>query len=253
MSTFNDYTSRVALVTGAGKGIGAGIARALAAAGMQVAVNYTHGKDTADAVVTEISEAGGTAAAFQADISQEADVARLFAEIRGTFGAVDTLINNAGVWKFQPLLEVTVEEYHRHYDTNVLGNLLVSREYARQDDITEGVIVNLSTVGIEQAAPGTSLYTGTKMAAVAFTKVLAVELAPRNIRVNAIAPGLIDTEGTRASGFMGSDAQKQLVSSFPLARAGTPDDIGGVALFLVSPASSYMTGQVLFVDGGQAL
>ncbi len=247
------HRTRVGLITGGGKGIGAGIARALSAAGMHVAVNYTRGADTARTVVNEITAAGGSAAAFQADVSVEDDVARMFKEVRMKFGPVDTLVNNAGIWNFQPLLDVTTDEYRRHYETNVLGNILASREFARQTDIVDGTILNITSVGVADTAPTTSLYTGTKMAGVAMTRVLAVELAPRNIRVNAIAAGLVDTEGTRASGFMGSDAQKALVSTIPLARAGTTDDIADVAVFLTGPGARYVTGQVLFVDGGQSL
>ena len=225
MTITTDLSQRVALVTGAGKGIGAGIARSLAEAGARVAVNYANGGDTAESVVAQIKAAGGEARAFQANIAREDDVARLFTGVREAYGAVDLLVNNAGVWHFQPLLDTTVDEYHRHYDTNVLGNMLVSREFARQPQADGGVIINLTSVGIGPAAPGTSLYTGTKMAIVGITRVLAVELAPRRIRVNAIAAGLVDTEGTRASGFIGSSAADALVQHIPLQEMGQPSGL----------------------------
>lgn len=249
----NDLSGRIALITGAGKGIGAGIARALAAAGARVAVNYGQDAAAATMVVDGIRNSGGEGQAVQADISVEADVRRMFTHVRATYGPVDLLVNNAGVWNFQPIVDVTVEEYRRHYDTNVLGTLLVSREFAMQDDVDGGSVVNLTSVGIGPTAPGTSLYTGTKMAVVGITKVLALEFAPRGIRVNAIAAGLIDTAGTRATGFMGSPAAEELVGSFPLGRVGQPDDIAKVAAFLAGSDAGYMTGQVLFVDGGQSL
>lgn len=219
----------------------------------RVAVNYGSDQAAANAVVARITEQGGEARAVQSDISVESDVQRMFSYVRGAYGPVDLLVNNAGIWRFQPVVDVTVEEYRRHYDTNVLGTLLVSREFARQDDVNGGSVVNLTSVGIGPTAPGTSLYIGTKMAIVAMTKTLTLELAGRGIRVNAIAAGLIDTEGTRASGFMGSGAAADLIATFPLGRSGEPSDIGKVATFLAGSDAGYMTGQVLFVDGGQSL
>lgn len=176
----NDLSGRIALITGA-----------------RVAVNYGQDAAAATMVVDGIRSSGGEGQAVQADISVEADVRRMFTHVRATYGPVDLLVNNAGVWNFQPIVDVTVEEYRRHYDTNVLGTLLVSREFAMQDDVDGGSVVNLTSGGIGPTAPGTSLYTGTKMAVVGITKVLALEFAPRGIRVNAIAAGLIDTAGTR--------------------------------------------------------
>lgn len=242
--------SGVALVTGGGKGIGAGITEGLAHAGMTVAVNYTRDERSAAAVVERIRAAGGAATAFQADIGDENAVHAMYRDIRDTLGPVRTLINNAGVWNFQPLADVTVEEYRRHYDTNVLGTVLASREFIRQPDVDGGTIVNVTSIGIGPASPATSLYTGTKAAIAAMTRVLAVEFAPRGIRVNAIAAGLIDTEGTRASGFIGSDAADAVVAAIPLGRMGTPQDIADVAVFLASDASRYVTGETLFAAGG---
>lgn len=241
---------RTAIVTGGGKGIGAGIARAAAAAGARVAVNYANGRDTAQAVVDQITAAGGQAVAVQADVAREDDVERLFAETRAAYGPVDLLVNNAGVWDFQVLQDVTVESFHRHYDTNVLSTVLTSRAFAAQDDIAGGAIINLTSAGIIQTGPATSLYTGTKMAVVGTTRVLAVELAPRGIRVNAIAAGLIDTDGTRASGFIGSEAADQYAATIPLRRIGTPDDIASVAVFLASEDARYITGDVIHATGG---
>lgn len=246
-----DLTGRTALVTGAGKGIGRNIAECLAAAGATVAVNYGHDEEAAERVVKTITDAGGVARAFQADVSQEDDTVRMFEQVRAAFAPVDLLVNNAGVWRFAPIEEATPAEFHRHFDTNVLGNVLATREFARQSEANGGAIVNISSVGVAFTQPQTALYTGTKAALVAMTRVLAVELAPRQIRVNAIAAGLIDTEGTQASGFIGSDAEKQVVAQIPLGRLGQPDDIGPVAVFLASDAAKFITGDVLFASGGQ--
>lgn len=231
----NELQGITALVTGAGKGIGAGIATSLAAAGATVAVNYANDRPTAERVADEDAVTG------------------MFERVRERLGPVQLLVNNAGIWTFEPLADVTVAQYRRHFDTNVLGNVLASRAFAGQPDVDGGGIINITSVGIGPAGPGTSLYTATKMAIVGLTKVLAVELAPRGIRVNAIAAGLIDTDGTRASGFIGSDAATATLASIPLGRIGTPDDIGDVAAFLASPAARYVTGETLFAAGGLQL
>lgn len=245
--------NRVALVTGASKGIGAGVARAFAAEGARVVVNYAADKDGAEEVVAGIRAAGGSAFASAADVSQEQQVAAMFEEARREFGPVDVLVNNAGVWKFQLLADVTVADYHHHYDTNVLGYVLASREFVRQADVDGGAIVNLTSVGIDPTSAGTSLYIGTKSAIVGMTRVLAVELAPRHIRVNAIAAGLIDTEGTRASGFVGSPAADEFVATIPLRRMGDAADVADVAAFLASSEARYVTGDVVFAAGGSQL
>lgn len=245
--------SGVILVTGGSKGIGAGIAETLARTGNPVAVNYARGESSAAEVVDRIVAAGGRAAPFKADISDEHSVTAMFDAIRSTFGPVRTLVNNAGVWKFEALVDLSVDEYRRHYDINVLGTVLVSREFARQTEADGGSIINLTSVGIGPASPGSTLYIGTKAAIAAMTRILAVELAPRQIRVNAIAAGLIDTEGTRASGFIGSEAADATVATIPLGRMGQPDDIAGVAAFLASDAARYITGETIFVAGGLQL
>lgn len=247
----SDLHGRIALVTGASKGIGAAIAQALAAAGARVAVNYTHGRDTAESVVEQITSSGGKASAFQADVSVEDDVINMFGEIRDAFGPIDTLVNNAGVWKYAPLEELTVDEFHRHYNINVLGYLLTSREFVKQKEADGGTIINITSVGIHKPAPTTVLYQGTKMAIVGMTETLSLELAPRGIRVNAIAAGLIDTEGTRASGFMGSEQEDEYVETIPLGRVGQPDDIAPVAVFLASDDAKFITGDTVSPTGGQ--
>lgn len=242
---------RIAVVTGAGKGIGANIAESLAAEGAAVAVNYVHDEESASDVVERIITKGGTAKAFQADVANADQAERLINDVRAAFGPVDLLVNNAGVWTFAPIEDATEEEFHRHFDTNVLGNILTTREFVRQKEADGGTIVNITSVGVVFTQPQTALYTATKAALVGITRVLSLELAPRNIRVNAIAAGLVDTEGTRASGFIGSDAEAEVVKQIPLGRLGQPEDIGPVAVFLSSDAAKFITGDVLFASGGQ--
>ncbi|MDX2604268.1 glucose 1-dehydrogenase [Streptomyces caniscabiei] len=242
---------KVAIVTGAGKGIGAGIAVRLAAEGAAVAVNYAHDTTAADTVVDKIRKDSGTAIAVQADVAQPDDVANLFASTREAFGPVDILVNNAGVFRFGPLGSISVAEFHRHFDTNVLGALLTSQEFANQREADGGSIINITSVGVSFAQPNASLYTVSKTALVGVTRTLSVELAPRKIRVNAIAAGLADTEGVRATGLIGSDAGRALVAQIPLGRIGVPEDIGPAAAFLASEDARWITGDTLFVTGGQ--
>lgn len=246
----NDLTSRVAVVTGAGKGIGAGIAHSLAAAGAAVAVNYARDAATADSVVEKIRDLGGAALAVQGDVARPDDVARMFAATREAFGPVDVLVNNAGVFTFGPLESITVPEFHRHFDTNVLGTLLASQEFVNQTDVEGGSIINITSVGVAFSGPNSSLYTATKSALVGITRILNVELAPRGIRVNAIAAGLVDTEGTRAAGSVGTPVETEVVKMTPLGRIGAPDDIGPVAAFLASEDARWISGDVLFATGG---
>jgi 3-oxoacyl-[acyl-carrier protein] reductase len=241
---------RTAIVTGAGKGIGAGIAMSLAATGATVVVNYRADGAAAQRVVEKISAAGGRALAVQADVSRTGDVTRLFETARSSFGTVSILVNNAGVYTFAPLAGITEADFHRLYATNVLGPFLTMQAFAAQADADGGAIVNIATVGISSAPPMTALYTSTKAALASATRIAAKELAPRRIRVNAIAPASSDTDGTRALGVIGTPAEAQFVASILLGRLGQPEDVGPVAAFLASDAARFITGEVIFASGG---
>ena len=243
-------TGKVALVTGASKGIGAGIALALGAEGAHVVVNYASSRDGADQVVAAIEKAGGKAVAIQGHVGRTADVEKLFAEAAQAFGTIDILVNNAGVFSFMPIGEITEAEYHRQFDTNVLGVLLASQAAANQFGPQGGSVINISSVVSRLAPPGSSIYSATKGAVDTITKVLAKELGPRGIRVNAINPGMIETEGTRTAGFIGSAFESQTVGQTPLGRIGKPDDIAPVAVFLASDESRWVTGEIINVSGG---
>jgi 3-oxoacyl-[acyl-carrier protein] reductase len=243
-------SSKVAIVTGASKGIGAGIARSLAAAGAAVVVNYASSRAGADRVVARIIADGGRAAAIQGDVSQAADVRRLFEETRQLFGGVDILVNNAGVYRFEPLEAVTETEFHREFNTNVLGLILATQEAVRQFGPGGGSIINIGSVASDKTPPNSTVYSATKAAVDAVTRVLANELGPRNIRVNSINPGGIDTEGTATAGIVGSEFQRQMVAATPLGRFGQPDDIAPIAVFLASPESGWLTGEILVASGG---
>ncbi len=241
---------KVAVVTGASKGIGAGIALALAQDGASVVVNYASDRAGADRVVETVTAAGGKAVAVQGDVAKKADVERLFADAKRAYGTVDILVNNAGVYGFAPLDAITEEDFHRHFNINVLGLLLATQEAARQFGPDGGSVVNVSSVVTRLAPPTTAVYTATKGAVDAITRVLAKELGPRKIRVNAINPGVVITEGTHTAGIAGSDFEHQAVQQTPLGRAGQPDDIGPVAVFLASDDSRWVTGETLVVSGG---
>ena len=243
-------TGKAALVTGASKGIGAGIALALGAEGAHVVVNYASSRDGADQVVAAIEKAGGKAVAIQGHVGRTADVEKLFAEAAQAFGTIDILVNNAGVFSFMPIGEITEVEYHRQFDTNVLGVLLASQAAANQFGPQGGSVINISSVVSRLAPPGSSIYSATKGAVDTITKVLAKELGPRGIRVNAINPGMIETEGTRTAGFIGSAFESQTVGQTPLGRIGKPDDIAPVAVFLASDESRWVTGEIINVSGG---
>jgi len=243
-------TGKVAVVTGASKGIGASIAKHLADEGAAVVVNYSSSKEGADKVVAEITRKGGKAVAVQANLAKEGDVRRLFDESKKAFGRLDVLVNNAGIYEFAPLENVTAEHFHKQFNLNVLGLLLASQEAVKQFGPDGGSIVNISSVAATTAPPNTSVYSGTKAAVDAITRSLAQELGPRKIRVNSINPGMVETEGIHAAGITGSDFQKQVVAQTPLGRIGQPDDIGPAAVFLASNDSSWITGETLYIAGG---
>jgi 3-oxoacyl-[acyl-carrier protein] reductase len=242
-------TGKVAIVTGASKGIGAGIAKGLAAAGAAVVVNYAGSKQGAEAVVREIVAKDGKAVAVHADVAKAEDVKRLFAETKRAFGAPSILVNNAGVYHFQALGEITEDQYRRQFDTNVLGVLLAAQEAAKYFE-GGGSIINISSIASTNATPYTAVYSATKAAVDSVTRVLSRELGARQIRVNAISPGPTETEGTHAIKVFDSDMGKQLVAGTPLGRAGQPADIAPVAVFLASDSGAWITGESIRVSGG---
>ncbi|QGW66491.1 glucose 1-dehydrogenase [Lysobacter soli] len=240
---------KVAVVTGASKGIGAGIATALAAEGAAVVVNYASSKSGADAVVERITKAGGRAIAVKADVSKADDAQALIDAAVKEFGRLDVLVNNSGVYEFAPLEAITPEHFHRHFDINVLGLLLTTK--AASKHLGEGAsVINIGSIVSRLTMPETAVYTATKGAVDAITGVLSRELGPRGIRVNSINPGMIETEGSREIGVIGSDFQHAIVAQTPLGRIGQPDDIADIAVFLATDASRYMTGELLKVAGG---
>jgi 3-oxoacyl-[acyl-carrier protein] reductase len=241
---------KVAVVTGASKGIGAAIARHLAGEGAAVVVNYASSKAGADQVVTDITKKGGKAVAVQADMSQQADIRRLFAETKKAFDKVDILVNNAGIYEFLPLENVTAASFHKMFDLNVLGLLLASQEAVKHFGPSGGNIVNISSVAATLAPPTASVYSATKAAVNAITRSLAQELGPRKIRVNSINPGMIETEGFHAAGIAESDFRKQTEAQTPLGRIGQPQDIAPMAVFLASSDSAWITGQMYYINGG---
>jgi 3-oxoacyl-[acyl-carrier protein] reductase len=243
-------TGKVAVVTGASKGIGASIAKHLAAEGAAVVVNYASSKEGADRVVGEIAGKGGKAVAVQADLAKPADVQRLFSEAKAKFGKVDVLVNNAGVYEFLPLEEVTVEHFRRQFDLNVLGLILATQEAAKQFGPEGGSIINISSVAATSAPARGSVYSATKAAVDAVTRSLAKELGPRKVRVNAINPGMVETEGVHAAGIAQSDFRKQTEASTPLGRIGQPEDIAPMAVFLASSDSAWITGETFTISGG---
>lgn len=241
---------RVAVVTGASKGIGAAIAKQLADEGAAVVVNYASSKEGADRVVAEIVGNGGRAIAVQANIAKQADIQRLFSEAKTAFAALDILVNNAGVYHFAPLEDVTPEHFHTMFDLNVLGLILASQEAVKHFGPSGGSIVNVSSVAATSAPPTASVYSATKAAVDAVTKSLAKELAPRKIRVNSINPGMVETEGVHAAGIADSDFRRQTEAQTPLGRIGQPSDIAPAAVFLASPDADWITGETLYVSGG---
>ena len=243
-------SNRVAVVTGASKGIGAGIAKSLAAEGASVVVNYSSSKEGADRVVAEIRAGGGKAIAVQGDVAKSKDVQKLFAETKKAFGRLDVLVNNAGVYEFAPLEQITEEQFHRMFGTNVLGLLLATQEAAKHFGADGGSVINIGSAVTAITPPNTAVYTATKGAVDAVTRTLARELGAKKIRVNSINPGMVETEGTRTAGFIGSDFQKGAEAQTPLGRIGQTDDISPVAVFLASADSGWLTGETLLASGG---
>lgn len=243
-------TNKVAVVTGASKGIGSEIAKGLAAEGASVVVNYASAKEGAEKVVEEIVKNGGRAIAVKGNVSQQADVDQIFNEARKAFGSVDILVNNAGVYQFTPIEDVTVEEFNRQFNTNVLGLLLVTQGAVKQFGDKGGSIINISSTVTRITPPGSSIYTATKGAVDSITQVLSKELGARNIRVNAINPGIVETEGTHSAGFIGSEFHTNAVKSTPLGRTGQPNDIAPIAVFLASDDSRWLTGETIIASGG---
>jgi len=242
--------NKVAVVTGASKGIGAAIAKKFGAAGASVVVNYATSREGADAVVAEITKAGGKAVAVQGDMSKQADIDRLFAETKKAYGKLDVLVNNAGIFSFAPLEAVTEEHFHSQFNLNVLGLLLATKKAVELFGEAGGVVINTSSVVAVSPQPNGSVYSATKAAVDAITRSLAIELGPKRIRVNSVNPGMIETEGVHTAGFLGTDFHKKLLDSTPLGRIGQPDDIAKAALFLASDDSGWVTGETMIVSGG---
>ena len=243
-------TGKVGIVTGASKGIGAGIAKYLAAEGAAVVVNYASSKEGAEQVVNEITKEGGKAIAVQGDVAKKEDVERLFAETKKAFGRLDILVNNAGVYQFAPLEETTEDLFQRQFSINVFGLILATRESLKFFGPEGGSVINIGSTITSVTPPATVVYTATKGAVNAITRVLAKELGPRKIRVNSINPGVVETEGVHALGVLGTDFEKDFVAQTPLGRIGQPGDIAPAVGFLASPDSAWITGEILQVAGG---
>jgi len=243
-------TGKVGIVTGASKGIGAGIAKYLAAEGASVVVNYASSKEGAEQVVNEITSEGGKAIAVQGDVAKKEDVERLFAETKKAFGRLDILVNNAGVYQFAPLEETNEDQFQRQFSINVFGLIQATREALKFFGPEGGSVINIGSTITSLTPPATVVYTATKGAVNAITRVLAKELGPRKIRVNSINPGVVETEGVHAIGILGSDFEKDAVAQTPLGRIGQPGDIAPAVGFLASPDSAWVTGEILQVAGG---
>jgi 3-oxoacyl-[acyl-carrier protein] reductase len=243
-------SNKVAVVTGASKGIGAGIAKGLAAEGASVVVNYASSKEGAERVVAEIVKSGGKAVAIQGDVSKASDVQRIFAETQKAFGRLDVLVNNAAVYQFAPLDQITEEQFDRQFNINVKGLILATQEAVRHFSAEGGNIINIGSNASRLTPPTSAVYTATKGAVDAVTRVLAKELGPKKIRVNSINPGPVETEGVHAIGLIGSDFLKQFEAQTPLGRIAQPDDIAPIAVFLASQDSGWLTGETLLASGG---
>jgi 3-oxoacyl-[acyl-carrier protein] reductase len=243
-------SGKVAVITGGSKGIGAAIAKALAAEGASVVVNYSSSKAEGEKVVKEITGNGAKAVAVQANLSNGKEIQTLFAEAKKAFGRLDVLVNNAGIYEFAALEQITEENFHKQFNLNVLGLLLASQAAAKLFDGNGGSIINLSSVVSTLAVPQGAVYSGTKAAVDAITRSLAAELGPRKIRVNAIRPGMVETEGLHSAGISESDMRKQIEAQTPLGRIGQPQDIASAAVFLASDDASWITGETFLISGG---
>jgi len=243
-------SGKVAVVTGASKGIGAAIAMQLAADGAAVAVNYSSSKEGAERVVADIKAGGGKAVAIQANVAKQADIQRLFAETRKAFGRVDILVNNAGVYEFLPLEKITPEHFHKMFDLNVLGLVLTTQECVKYIGEGGGCVINISSLAGTVSPPGTSCYSATKAAVDALTRSLSKELGPRKIRVISVNPGMVETEGVHAAGLAGGDFRKYVEANTPLGRVGQPNDIAPMVSFLASGDAGWITGESIHIAGG---
>jgi len=241
---------KIAVVTGASKGIGASIAKHLAAEGAAVVVNYASSKEGADRVVDEIVSAGGKAIAIQANVTKKAEIEHLFVQTQETFGKLDILVNNAGIYEFSPLEGITEEHFHKQFDLNVLGLILTSQQAVKHFGLEGGSIVNISSIVSTLAPANGSVYSATKAAVDAITKSIAKELGPHNIRVNSINPGMVETEGTHTAGIAESEGRQQTEAQTPLGRIGQPQDIAPAVVFLASSDSAWITGETLYITGG---
>jgi len=241
-------TNKVAVVTGASKGIGAAIAKHLAADGAFVVVNYSTSQVAAEKVVADILGKGGNAIAVQADVSKKADIDRLFSATKSAYGAIDILVNNAGIYNPAHIDEITEEHFHKQVDLNMLGLILTTQEAIKHFNSKGGSIINISSLVSTMAFPGLAVYNATKSAVDSITRTFAKELAPRNIRVNSVNPGMVDTEGLHSTGL--SEQSQNVAAMTPLGRIGTPDDIAPAVVFFASNDSSWITGETLFITGG---
>jgi 3-oxoacyl-[acyl-carrier protein] reductase len=245
----NKLSGKVAVVTGASKGIGAEIAKHLAAEGASVVVNYASSKAGADKVVADITGKGGKAMAVQADVSKEADIKKLFAETRKAFGRLDVLVNNAGIYEFAPLEEITAENFNKQFGLNVLGLILTTQEAVKHFGATGGSIVNVSSIVGKLALPGATVYSASKAAVDSITRTLSAELGPKKIRVNAVSPGMVETEGNYTAK-EGSEFRRGFEEKTPLGRIGQVDDIAPAVVYFASDASKWVTGELLYIAGG---
>ncbi|GAA3757476.1 glucose 1-dehydrogenase [Flavobacterium ginsengiterrae] len=242
--------NKTAIVTGASKGIGASIAQYFAAEGAKVVVNYASSKEDADKVVKSITEKGGTAISVQADVSKAADVVRLFEETKNAFGHLDILVNNAGIYQYAPIEELNEESFHQQFNINVLGSLLTIKEALKLFGDKGGNIINVSSEASKMPLPTGSIYSATKAALDSITISLSKEFSGRNIRINSILPGVVETEGSHSAGFIGSEAETKFVANTPLSRTGQPEDIAKAAVFLASDDSGWINGEKISVSGG---